>query len=175
MKPTIMFLDNSLSWALIILSLWFSFSCSLNKQLIEVVDKDGSLLKMSNGTVIDKKHSLMWSADDNGSDISFVAACTFIKNYRLAGYNDWRLPTLQELETLAVQNSQNITPPGKGCIGNYDIHPFFKLTCCCPWALKDNGNPASLPFIPGMLKESMWHHKSGLSGNRVLPVRDMER
>lgn len=115
----------------------------------------------------------MWRAADNRSDVDFEEAQEYLSEVRAGGYRDWRLPTIQELESLMVPGAGNETPPGPGCYGSYDIHRFFELTCCCPWALEDEGTrPASFPFLAGM--GTMWHHNSGRSGNRVLPVRDLE-
>ena len=142
---------------------------------LKVVAQDGFLFLLSNAVVVDRAAGLMWSARDNGQDISFAQAQAYLASFRLAGYNDWRFPTLQELETLLVKGARNGTPAGKGCSGAYDIHPFIALTCCCPWALQDRGRrPASFPFIPGMAGGTMWHHQSGQSGNRILPVRNLE-
>ncbi len=149
--------------------------CVTDDEDVVLESRDEVLLLLSNGTVVDESRALMWSATDNGVDISFDAAVDYVDEYELAGYGDWRLPTLQELESLLVEGAQNPAPPGPGCFGEYDIHPFIKLTCCCPWALQDEGTrAASFPFIPGMAQGTMWHHNSGRSGNRVLPVRDLE-
>lgn len=149
--------------------------CNREPAPVTVVTRDASFLYLSNEIVVDIDSRLMWSAKDNGKDISFEHAKAYVGAFRLAGYVDWRFPTLQELETLLVEGSSNDTSPGTGCSGNYDIHAFIRLTCCCPWALQDNGTrPASFPFVPGMATGTMWHHKSGSSGNRILPVRDLE-
>jgi Protein of unknown function (DUF1566) len=141
----------------------------------EVVSEDDFFTKYSSGVVVDKRVNLMWSQSDNGMDLSFQEAKDYITGFEKAGYTDWRLPDIKELESLMVYYQKNTTEPGDGCSGNYVIHPFFNLTCCCPWAVQDNGTrPASYPFIKGIATGSMWHHKSHKLGNRALPVRDME-
>lgn len=140
-----------------------------------IIAQDSTFMMMSNGVIIDKKRQLMWARADNGEKISIDGARQYVKNLRLAGYDDWRLPDIRELELLKVHNQTNPTPPSDGCSGNYQIHPFFQLTCCCPWALQDGGTrPAAYPYIKRISGGSMWHHKSEAIGNRVLPVRDME-
>lgn len=159
-------------WVLVI---FVSLGCAVSSSRLSVVDRDSALILLSNGVVVDLHSRLMWPAKDNGQDISFEQAKEYVHTFRLAGYDDWRFPTLQELETLLVEGAGNDTPPGQGCYGGYDMHPFIRLTCCCPWALEDNGTrAASFPFIPGMAAGTMWHHNSGGSGNRVLPVRHLE-
>lgn len=50
---------------------------------------------------------------------------------------------------------------------------FFHITCGNLWAVQEAGTrPAAFPFMTG---EKFWHHKSGKSGQRVLPVRGGQR
>jgi hypothetical protein len=46
----------------------------------------------------DPSTGLMWTAKDNGKDVSWKTATKYCRNLRLAGYSDWRLPTLVELQ-----------------------------------------------------------------------------
>ncbi len=141
----------------------------------QILAQDDVFILMSNGVVIDKKRKLMWAQSDNTAKISIDEAKIYVKQFRLAGYDDWKIPDIQELESLMVPDMPNETSPTEGCSGNYQIHPFFQLTCCCPWALQDNGTrPAAYPFIKKVSGGSMWHHKSDTIGNRILPVRDID-
>lgn len=141
----------------------------------KVLARDDGFTLMSNGVVIDGKRNLMWARADNGTKIDIRQAKEYVAGLTLAGYTDWRIPDIQELETLMRYDSSNDTPPTDGCGGNYEIHPFFQLTCCCPWALQDGGTrPAAYPFIKKVASGSMWHHKSNTLGNRVLAVRDID-
>lgn len=141
----------------------------------KILDQDGIFVLMSDGTVLDTQRNLMWTRADNGTKISIDEAKTYVRDLTLGGHKDWRIPDIRELESLMVKNSTNDTPGTEGCSGNYEIHPFFLLTCCCPWALQDNGTrPAAYPFIPAIASGSMWHHKSNRIGNRVLAVRDIK-
>src|SRR5215472_11615544 len=40
----------------------------------------------------------MWTGKDNGSDVDWNQANAYCSNLQLAGYSDWRLPTVEELE-----------------------------------------------------------------------------
>jgi hypothetical protein len=40
----------------------------------------------------------MWAGKDNGKDVSWKSAVKYCRGLRLAGYSDWRLATLAELE-----------------------------------------------------------------------------
>src|ERR1700677_3913842 len=46
----------------------------------------------------DPSTGLMWAGKDNGKDVSWKNALKYCRDLRLAGYSDWRLATLAELE-----------------------------------------------------------------------------
>ncbi len=141
----------------------------------DVVTEDGIFIRYSTGVVVDKRSNLMWAQADNGNKLTIEEAIEYAGIFNLGGYTDWRLPDIQELESLMVYYQRNTTKPGDDCSGNYVIHPFFALTCCCPWALQDNATrPASYPFIKGIATGTSWHHRSHTMGNRVLPVRTIK-
>ncbi len=177
-------MEKLIKWNMIALLLFITLNSNIllpnsviakTEQYNNIVQQDGSFILLSNGIVVDTKLNLMWATEDNGYKISIDEARKYISSCKLSGYKDWRIPTIQELETLLVHESSNTTPPDEGCSGNYQIHPFFRLTCCCPWALQDNGTrPASYPFIKKISGGSMWHHKSNTLGNRIIPVRDIK-
>jgi len=48
---------------------------------------------------------LMWTARDNGKDISWKAAVKYCRDLRLAGYSDWRLATVAELGAIYDRNA----------------------------------------------------------------------
>ena len=52
------------------------------------------------GTWVDPATHLMWTLKDNGEDINWTQASEYAKKLRLGGYDDWRLPTVEELEGL---------------------------------------------------------------------------
>lgn len=49
---------------------------------------------------IDPSTGLMWTAEDNGNDITWGKAIKYCQNLSLAGYSDWRLPSVDELERI---------------------------------------------------------------------------
>ena len=53
------------------------------------------------GTVTDNATGLMWSQDDNGEAINWEAALAYAESATIAGYDDWRLPNIKELQSIA--------------------------------------------------------------------------
>ncbi|MDA8104600.1 MAG: DUF1566 domain-containing protein [Nitrospiraceae bacterium] len=62
-----------------------------------------SFIDNHDGTVTDSITGLMWQQGENGTN-SWYAAGPFCAILPLAGYSDWRLPTLDELTTLIDTN-----------------------------------------------------------------------
>ncbi len=152
-----------------------SSSLAKAQNLGDVVAEDEFFIQYSIGVVVDKRTNMMWAQADNGYKLSIEEAKLYAETFDLGGYTDWRLPDIQELESLMVYYQKNTTKPNDGCSGNYVIHPIFALTCCCPWALQDNGTrSASYPFVKGIATGTSWHHRSHTMGNRVLPVRNIK-
>ena len=60
----------------------------------------GDFVDNSNGTVIDTDTGLMWQQDTAPSLYSWQDALSYCENLTLAGYNDWRLPNANELQSL---------------------------------------------------------------------------
>ena len=52
------------------------------------------------GVYLDPETRLMWTMEDNGTDIRWPQANQYAKQFSLGGYSDWRLPTIDELEKL---------------------------------------------------------------------------
>ena len=52
------------------------------------------------GYWVDPSTGLMWTAKDNGRDVNWHNATSYCSKLRLAGYADWRLGTIDELQEL---------------------------------------------------------------------------
>jgi hypothetical protein len=128
---------------------------------IDNAAKNGDRFIIDETTVTDTGTGLMWAAKDNGGDISLVDAQAYCENYTGGGYDDWRLPTQDELATLFELEAYK----GSG----YSIVANIKLTGCCPWASdRKDARVASFDFEYG---NPDWGHPMSTINARALPVR----
>jgi hypothetical protein len=63
-----------------------------------VASQDAAQVAQARGYWADPSTGLMWTARDNGKDVSWKGAMKYCRNLRLAGYSDWRLANLVELQ-----------------------------------------------------------------------------
>jgi hypothetical protein len=52
-------------------------------------------------TVTDEATGLMWSQDDSGEGMNWEDALAYAEDSTYAGYDDWRLPNIKELQSIA--------------------------------------------------------------------------
>ena len=69
--------------------------------------QDSRFSGYSDGIVVDTKNKLMWAAADNGKDVNWTEAALFCEEYVGGGFDDWRLPTSEELATLYTPEKAN--------------------------------------------------------------------
>lgn len=87
------------------------------------------------GTVTDHQTGLMWSKTDNQGDIPWKEALQWVK-YTFpftigTQYDDWRLPTLEELKSLYAKENEGYDTD---CGQNVKIVPDIRLTCGWVWS-----------------------------------------
>ena len=144
-------------------------NCATRDSAREIV-RDGRFIAYDDGTVLDTGTNLMWAAKDNGSDISWSAANFYCESYRAGHYDDWRLPTLEELEALYDADKDF---PAK-CNNSNSIHIATKLmdvSCFYVWGSKTSSTTSEsviFDFGAGI--------QSAFAGQmtyflRVIPVR----
>jgi len=77
-------------------------------------------------TITDNSTGLMWEQDDNTEGIDWTAALAYAEGSEFAGYSDWRLPNVKELQSIVDYGySPSATDPAK--VGPA-INPLFNCT-----------------------------------------------
>jgi len=79
---------------LLLLLCGFLFTC--NKKADDVID--------------DKNTNLQWSKNLSSHEMEWEAARKYCSNLKLAGVEDWRLPTKAELETTIIRDLKDKNP-----------------------------------------------------------------
>lgn len=68
---------------------------------LEAFSKVDVLVVNNDGTVTDTRSGLLWQQAEDGGERTYEDALTYCRSLRLAGHDDWRLPTKEELKELA--------------------------------------------------------------------------
>lgn len=74
---------------------------SLYGQDAQYVGVTQSLTDNGDGTITDNNTGFMWQQTSEFDRISFDEALEYVENLELGGYDDWRLPTIDELYSIA--------------------------------------------------------------------------
>ena len=143
------------------------------KPAVNVTAFDGRFIAYDNGTVKDTKTGLMWAAKDGGKDIEEAGLESYFNNYRAGGYDDWRIPTIDELEEIYDEGTENKH--------GYHLTRLIDLSGEWVWGLDGRNLANSFGFIEGSTAVAFfdgpgsgaWYQKkeSGGRGARPLPVR----
>lgn len=129
------------------------------------------------GTVTDRKLNLMWSKTDNQGDINWIQAEKWVQftfpDTIPKRYENWRLPTLAELQSLLVEDKKN-----KGyeteCGQWVKTVPEIKLSC--GWVWTSETDPIA-PTARIFNFDNVYHYtvrKAHKRGYRALPVRNVK-
>ena len=138
------------------------------------------------GTITDKKLGLMWAKTDNQGDINWIQAEKWAK-YTFAytlekKYDNWRLPTLDELKSL-VNPDKNYAGYETDCGQRVKTIPQFHLTCGWVWTGEeivvstDKKGRTVAPTARIFNFDNKYHYsvrKAHKRGYRALAVRDLE-
>jgi hypothetical protein len=96
----------------------------------------------------DPSTGLMWAGKDNGKDVNWKNAVKYCRDLRLAGYSDWRLATLGDLEGIYDKDANApglMGPSGKGTTATWHVKGDLFLTGN-QWSstqlLDDRGHPS---------------------------------
>jgi Protein of unknown function (DUF1566) len=92
------------------------------------------------GSWTDPSTGLMWAGKDNGKDVSWNKARKYCRDLRLAGYSDWRLANMVELQGVydRTANAPGLAGPGKGRSVTWHVKGNLFLTGN-QWANRNDG------------------------------------
>jgi len=91
----------------------------------------------ADGTITDRATGLMWQQADDGVARDWETALAYAENETLAGYSDWRLPDIKELQSILDYTR------GPQSTNSAAIDPLFSTTSI----LDPEGNPGQYPFF----------------------------
>jgi hypothetical protein len=72
----------------------------------------------------DLDRRLMWPIWDNKANVNWESARLYCEGLKLGDYDDWRLPTIEELDGIQAMWSQRA----------YKTVDLIQLSACCPWS-----------------------------------------
>ena len=136
---------------------------------VKEVDRDGRFIAYDDGTVTDTETGLMWASSDSRSYRTNLYAKLYCEHYGVGFYNNWRIPTIDELLTLFDKSKTNI----------YLNHltRLININGDCVWSSdydKENKIYALYSFKTGI---KSWDNVTGSQGYiecRALPVREIK-
>lgn len=92
---------------------------------------DSRLEETAPGAVRDPETDLEWTVLDNNFDLDWGSSKRYCETMRLgAGSSGWRLPTLEELESLVDEDSRR----------DFLVLGKVRLSGCCPWSSEEHGS-----------------------------------
>jgi len=127
------------------------------------------------GTVTDHKLNLMWSKTDNNGNIDWKQAVRWVK-YTFPDtlekkYDNWRLPTLEELKSLYVRDAE-YGGYESDCGQQVKIVPAIRISCGWVWTSNvESITAAVFNFQRGIYYTDRMVHRRA---HRALPVRDLK-
>ena len=121
------------------------------------------------GTVTDTKTNLMWAQYDNMGDINWHQAKDYCEHVILSRYEDWRMPTIDELSTLYNPNEKGYDTV---CGDWVRVNPMIQLSCGWVWARDAKAISAyAFNFTRGYRYTDRMVHKRHY---RAIPVRTIK-
>lgn len=127
------------------------------------------------GTVTDHQLNVMWSKTDNNGNIDWKQAVRWVK-YTFSDtlekkYDNWRLPTLEELKSLYVKDA-DYDGYESDCGQRVKIVPAIRISCGWVWTSSVEAITAAVfNFQRGIYYTDRMVHRRA---HRALPVRDLK-
>ena len=101
-------------------------------------------------TISDNATGLMWMQNDSESGMNWEDALGYAENLEFAGYSDWRLPNVKELQSIVDYNRS------PGTTGSAAIDPLFNST-----QITNEAGEADYPSYWSGTTHSNWSSVSG--------------
>lgn len=130
------------------------FSAAIARAQFSTATPSQAQETQARGYWVDSATGLMWAAKDNGKRVSWHKATKYCRDLRLAGYRDWRLASIDELESLV--NLRPYAPQSVGSVdylhwnGNLQVNGGLLLTYDRQWSstplIDVRGRPSNASF-----------------------------
>jgi len=141
--------------------------------LRETVREAGAFVVFDDGTLLDRKTGLLWATKDNGAEISRLDADDFCRGFRLAGYDDWRLPSLTELSEVFDTTRDSYALLMESDQEKVDTEILFEIGSTFLWA--QDWDEASSGFFEVSSGEYLFQNPQSRDRIRFLPVRQEQQ
>ena len=102
------------------------------------------------GTISDNSTGLMWTQNDNGEGVNWEDAISYAENREIAGYNDWRLPDVKELQSIVDYTRS------PGTTNSASIDPLFNCT-----EITNEADQVDYPFYWSSTTHANWSAVAG--------------
>jgi len=137
-----------------------------NNQKVEGI----RFISYDNGTVLDSETGLMWAARDNGDAVAWKEAKEYCEDYNAGGYKDWRMPTVEELETLYDEDAPGYRPECAVYDWKVYLTGQIHLSGAAAWASVDNDDEAECFMFDYGSRSLMFKNVNFIM--RAMPVRN---
>ncbi len=140
------------------------FVCAGTASAANETGREGRFIAYDDGTVLDTATNLMWADKDNGVDIQWAAAKTYCESFTAGGYNDWRMPTKNELAGLHDGSRRDAR-------GYHLATSLITLSGCCPWT-----SDTCISMLPQYEMAGYYaFHWSFISGQSICSQQGLDR
>ena len=173
MKNTVLTFMFALGWMIFLCSEGLAQAADQAKEIA----RDGRFIAYDNGTVVDTETGLTWASKDDGKGLNEKDAVEYCQNYKGGGYNDWRMPSLEELKTIFDPLTRNRS--------GYHVTKLIDITAELVWALEGPSTTSTFNFVDGSKGTAFyegpgsgtWYRpdKEGALITRALPVRGVAK
>jgi len=134
--------------------------------LINTIFSQQRFIINNNGTITDTKTGLMWQRELYFQNMNWYKATDYAKKLRLAGFSDWRLPTINELITLINAADRQNKADWLNIQGFKGLLPYWF------WSSSEHGSNSNMAWYMHMDTGLVYYYdKNNVSNYYALVVR----